>query len=172
MDLFKTNQIAEISRLLINKKIGVMPTDTIYGIHCLAKDNQLINKIYQIKQRATDVPLITVISKIEDLDQFGIKLNKYEQKITEELWPGPNTLIFNERSFRLPDNDFLASILNSTGPLISTSANLHKRPHSKTVEEAINYFGENIDFYVDGGELNNPPSSVYKISDDSLIKIR
>lgn len=170
--ILKIAQIEQIAREILNKKIAVLPTDTIYGLHCLALEQSLINRIYELKQRPEKMPLITLISDISDLDNLGISLNNFEKDQTSKYWPGPNTLIINERSFRLPNNEFLNKLLQFTGPLVSTSANLHGQPNAKNVQEAQNYFGDGVDLYVDNGELNNPPSSIYKIEKDFVTKIR
>ena len=175
--ILKPSQTTEIANLLLAGKIGILPTDTIYGIHCKAHDPELIKRIYEIKDRPSELPLITVISKAEDLDGFGIEVGDFEKQQMKNFWPGPNTLIFktsNEktRAFRLPKNDFIQSIMQTTGPLISTSANLHGMPSSANVSQAMEYFGDKIDFYVDAGELNNPPSSIYDISKGEVKKIR
>lgn len=177
MRIFNASQTNEIAQLLKSGKIGIMPTDTIYGIHCLANDPNLVDKIYQIKKRPDKIPLITIISNLDDLLPFEVELNDYSHEQISRFWPGPNTLIFdtnqNEtRSFRMPDNDFLLSILKITGPLISTSANLHGQQPAKDVNDAIKYFADSIDFYVDGGKMDNPPSNVYRINQDTIDKIR
>ncbi len=171
------SQTEEISNLLLSGKIGILPTDTIYGIHCKAHDPELIKRIYEIKDRPGDLPLITVISKIEDLESFGLEIGEFEKQQMKNFWPGPNTLIFKTpnsktRAFRLPKNDFIQSIMQTTGPLISTSANLHGMPSSTTIHQAMEYFGDKIDFYVNAGELNNPASSIYDITNGEVRKLR
>lgn len=175
--IFKPSETENIIKVLNDNQIGVMPTDTIYGIHCKALNNDLIDRIYEIKQRPEKMPFITVINSPEDLTLFDIQIGEFEKEQIEKFWPGPNTLIFKTRegetrSFRIPRNDFLISILNETGPLISTSANLHGQPSAKNIQEAQEYFGDEIDFYVDGGELNNPASSVYNLTSGEIIKLR
>jgi L-threonylcarbamoyladenylate synthase len=172
-----TKDIDKVANLLKEGKIGVLPTDTIYGIHCLATRQDLIDKVSDLKGREKTMPMITVVSSEDDLSLFGVEIGEFEKDLIKKYWPGPNTLIFDTkdgstRSFRIPDNDFLVSVLRITGPLISTSANPHEMPFSKDMTQAIDYFGDKVDFYVDGGELNNPPSSVYKISKGEVVKIR
>mgnify|MGYP001574031689 FL=1 len=175
--ILQTSQIKEISEFLASGQIGVLPTDTIYGIHCKTLDHDLIKRIYQIKNRPEGMPFITLISEINELKLFDVIIGDFEREQINKFWPGPNTLILKTlsgetRSFRIPRNDFLQSILKTTGSLISTSANLHLKPSAKNINEAIEYFGDKIDFYVDGGELNNPPSSVYDISEGKVNKLR
>jgi len=172
-----TKDIDQIASLLLEGKVGVLPTDTIYGLHCVANDPVLIKKIYDLKKLSDNTPLITLISDEKELEQFGVEIGEFEKELMKKYWPGPNTLIFDTkggdtRSFRLPKNDFLLAVLKKSGSLISTSANINKMPFSKNVNQAVVYFGDKVDFYVDGGEEDNPPSSIYKISKGELTKIR
>lgn len=170
----KTSEIAD---LLVSGKIGVLPTDTIYGIHCDALNFEAITKVYELKERPENMPFITLISNFSDLIRFKVLLNDFSLTQINKLWPGPNTLIFEteelgSKSFRLPNNKFLLEILNLTGPLISTSANTHGNRSAKSAEDAMKYFGSKVDFYVDRGVLDNPPSSIYKILSNKIEKIR
>ncbi len=175
--LLTISDTLKISNLLLDKKVGVMPTDTIYGLHCLANDLASIDRIYQIKQRPDKMPFITLVENASCLVEFGVSLNDFLEEQINIHWPGPNTLIFklndgSTRSFRQPNNIFLQEILSQTGPLISTSSNIHGQPSAISIQEAQKYFDTQVDFYVDAGILNNPPSSVYDLSQNSLIKLR
>lgn len=172
-----TKDINKTASLLLEEKIGVLPTDTIYGLHCLTTDPSLIKKIYKLKKLPNDTPLITLIADEKELEQFGVEAGEFEKDLMKKYWPGPNTLIFDikggdTRSFRMPKNNFLLAVLKQTGPLVSTSANIHQMPFSKNVTQAVEYFGDKVDFYVDGGEEDNPPSSIYRISKGDIAKIR
>jgi L-threonylcarbamoyladenylate synthase len=175
--VIKSDNVKEIYENLLKGKLVILPTDTIYGIHCLASREDLVEKVREIKQKEQNMPMITLVSKKSDLSDFGIEIGETELAAIGKYWPGPNTLIFNTkegttRSFRLPKNDFLISIIDKTGPLISTSANLHGQPHSRNIKTALEYFGDKVDVYVDGGELNNTPSSIYKLEGGEIVKIR
>ena len=70
---------SEIVNLLKEGKVGVMPTDTIYGLVGSALNPQTVEEIYLLRKRATDKPFIVLISSINDLGKFGVFLTK-EQK--------------------------------------------------------------------------------------------
>lgn len=172
-----TNDIEKICELLTSGHIGVMPTDTIYGLHCLANSTDLINKIYTIKDRPKNMPFITLISSTKGLNDFEILPTEFQKETMNKLWPGPNSLIFTDvsgqtRSFRLPNNEFLLNILSVTGPLISTSVNKHGYNNAKNIEEAYFNFKDKVDFFVDAGTLSNPPSNVYSLVDDAIKQLR
>ncbi len=65
--VFNTSDIAQIVNLLLIGKIGIMPTDTVYGIHCIAKNHALIQKVAELKGRASDIPVITLIPNTDHL---------------------------------------------------------------------------------------------------------
>lgn len=172
--VLSTNEKREIIELLNNGAIGIMPTDTIYGIHCKAFRPDLISKIIDIKKRDTNKPFITLISDIKELELLDIDTNRINN-ILNEYWPGPNTLILTNRNneslgVRLPMNDFLISIIKETGPLISTSANISGELNINSIADAFKIFSNKIDFYVDSGLLNNTPSSIYIIENNLEIK--
>ena len=168
-------EIRKIVKLFLGNKIGVVPTDTVYGIHCLAGNKELRRKIAELKGRSEGMPYIYLIPKSYDIGNFDIvgDFSIY----TNKYWPGPNTIIFPVRdgstvALRVSDNGFLQAILEETGPLVSTSANPHKKMPARDVFTAKEYFGNMVDFYVDGGRLDNPPSNIYRVMDDILVKIR
>jgi L-threonylcarbamoyladenylate synthase len=67
----------------------------------------------------------------------------------------------------------LKSLLEKTGPLLTTSANQPGKPPATTIQEAEAYFGGSVDFYVDGGDLSGrPPSTIIRVVDDEVEVIR
>lgn len=166
--------INHICKALATGGVGVLPTDTIYGLHGSVKFPETIERVYRLKDRDSDKPFIILISSILDLDFFQIKLDDKTKDILQKIWPNPVSVVLScpnpkfaylHRSkktlaFRMPKDAFLLKILKMTGPLVSTSVNLAGDKSASTVREAESYFGDQIDFYIDGGELNNGSSTV------------
>jgi L-threonylcarbamoyladenylate synthase len=74
---------------------------------------------------------------------------------------------------RIPPDKDVISLLQRTGPLLTTSANLPGEKVAETVTEAMEYFGDQVDFYVDGGDMSGrPPSTVIRIIDDAVDVLR
>jgi L-threonylcarbamoyladenylate synthase len=73
-------------------------------------------------------------------------------------------------AYRVPQNEELKSILKATGPLIAPSANPEGLPPARTLEEAREYFGEQVDLYVDGGEvpLDTMPSHIIALDEKGI----
>jgi len=166
--------------LLKKGKIGVIPTDTVYGIVGLALNPKTIEEIYRIRKRDITKPLIILISSLDDLKKFDIKLTKEQKSYLQKIWPNPVSVILpcpqekfiylhrgkKSLAFRLPDNKNLLEILKETGPLVAPSANIEKEKPAETIEQAKKYFGDKISFYIDIGKLKSKPSTIVRLYED------
>lgn len=163
--------------------IGVIPTDTLYGLVGSIFKLETIERISKIKNRSDGKNFIVLISSIEDLKIFDIKLTENNKSFLAKYWPGKISVIFTvDKKFnyldkgrglaiRLPDKKDLREILKETGPLIAPSANPGGQIPAKNIEEAKKYFGDEVDFYEDGGDLDSLPSTLVKINEDDHIEI-
>lgn len=185
MDYSKLNN-PQIINLLRSGKLGIMPTDTIYGIHASIFHENTINKIYKICKRDLNKPLIILISSINDLALFKIKLSPQTYKLLTKYWPGKISVILpvinnsftylhrgnDSLAFRVPGNLHLRKLLEQTGPLVSTSANPQGLPPAQTIDQCEKYFSDKIDFYVNAGELKGESSTLIKIINEKPQIIR
>jgi len=173
--------IKEIGNDIKKGLIGVIPTDTIYGIVCSAMNKKSVEKLYKIRKRDLKKPMIILLSSIKDLNLFDIKIDK---KITDKYWPGKVSIIVpikkftylhrgkESLAFRLPDNKDLIKLLKLSGPIVAPSANVEGGEPAQTIEEAYNYFQDKIDFYVDCGKLKSKPSKIISLMDNKIEVIR
>lgn len=160
--------------------IGVLPTDTVYGLVARAADPAAIQKMYDIKKRA-DQPGTLIASSINDLMKLG--LDSSQLSLAAKFWPGQISVVINadnvaaylkqtrdSLAVRIPDDPSLSRLLAQTGPLMTTSANVPGQPTSSTITEAKEYFGDKVDFYVDGGTIaNNQPSTIIGLDEHANI---
>jgi O-6-methylguanine DNA methyltransferase len=79
--------------LLKEGAIGVIPTDTIYGICTSAFNRKSVEKVYKLRKRNPNKPCIILISSLEDLKKFNIRLTLWQKKILEKLWPGKISVV-------------------------------------------------------------------------------
>ena len=158
------------------KKDGVVifPTDTIYGIGCSAFRSKPIERIFNIKGRDFSKALPILISNFEQINMVASGLNQRSEKLFKAFWPGPLTIILPKHSslppnlspndtvgVRMPNHSWLFELINQTGPLAVTSANLSGKPEARNAEEAIQTLDGNIDLIIDGGQsCSNLPSTV------------
>lgn len=151
--------------------IGIMATDTIYGLVASALDKKAVKRVYRVRGRNPDKPCIILISSIKDLAKFNIKPNKETLKVLSKYWPGKVSIVIEGMAFRLPKKVSLIKFLKQTGPLIAPSANPEGLPPAKTISEARAYFGDAVDFY-SAGRTNKKPSRLIKIENGKEIVLR
>jgi len=173
--------IKEIGEDIKKGRIGVIPTDTIYGIVCSAMKKKSVEKLYKIRKRDSKKPMIILISSLKDLNLFGVKIDK---KITDKYWPGKVSIIVpikklgylhrgkNSLAFRLPNNKALIKLIKISGPIVAPSANTEGDKPAETIEEAKEYFKDKIDFYVDCGKLKSKPSKIISLLNNNIEIIR
>jgi L-threonylcarbamoyladenylate synthase len=171
----------EVIAMLRRGAVGVIRTDTIYGIVGRADDEQAVERIYDLKNRDGDKSPIVLVSSVDDLFD---EPTAQERALLDGVWPGKVSVIIPARhappwlergngsvAYRLPADETLRSLVAQTGPLIAPSANLQGEKPAESVEEAIRYFGENVDFYVDGGTVEDPtPSQLLRLREDGEVE--
>ncbi len=173
-------------KILRSGGIGVMPTDTIYGLVGQALKPETVKRIYKVRKRPPDKPLIVLISSISELKKFGVKLTTNDEKFLDRYWPGELSVILpcldakyiylhrgtKTLAFRLPKKKSVLEILKMTGPLVAPSANPEGLHPAKDLSEAERYFGGKADFYYGRGELSAPASTLIKLSDGQAEVLR
>lgn len=176
----------KIAKLLLEGCVGVIPTDTLYGLVGSTLDEKAVSKIYKLKKRDPRKPLIILIGSLGDLSLFGVRLDPGTMNILKKIWPGRISVILPCRSskfaylrreiktlaFRLPKQNWLVKLLKKTGPLVAPSANPEGSLPANTIREARKYFKDGADFYVDVGRVASPPSTLVGISNGRITVLR
>ncbi|HEY1835709.1 MAG TPA: L-threonylcarbamoyladenylate synthase [Candidatus Saccharimonadales bacterium] len=166
-----------------NGAVGVLPTDTIYGLAAVAGNTLAVSRLYALKSREHK-PGTVIAASIDQLVDLGIK-RRY-LKAVEQFWPGAVSVIIptgDELDYlrqgvpglaiRIPADETLRRLLEQTGPLLTSSANQPGEPPANNIAEAQKYFGGQVDFYVDGDDLSGrPPSTIIRIVDDAIEVLR
>lgn len=179
---YDTSYVAEIAEALLAGAVAVVPTDTVYGAVARAADRDAIERLYHLKSRVRK-PGTLIAASIDQLVELGVPRRYFTG--AQQYWPGPVSVVLptvpalsyldqgvGTLAMRLPDDEQLRQLLERTGPLMTSSANLPGQPESKTIAEAEEYFGEKIDLYVDGGKRDRPASTVIRIVDDAVEILR
>jgi len=164
--------------------VGVIPTDTVYGLVARAADQAAVVRLYRLKAR-DNKPGTLIAADLEQLETLGLK-HRY-LKAVEQFWPGAVSVVIPAAdprlaylhqgkmslAVRLPADPQLLKLLKQAGPLLTSSANPPGQPTAVTMEQAKDYFGDQVDFYVDGSDLSDrQPSTVIRIIDDAIEVLR
>ncbi len=176
------NNWLKVIKILKNDGVVVLPTDTLYGLIASAFSKKAIDKIYKIKERDKSKPLIVLISKIEDLKKFGIKgdfSKVFLPKVSVLL--SSRSLKFKyihrgtgEIAFRLisQKNKNLFNLVEKVGPVVAPSANIESLKPAETIKEARGYFGDNVDYYINGGLRKSKPSTLIRVKNGNVEILR
>ncbi len=163
--------------------IGVLPTDTVYGLVCSVSHPEAVARLYTLKAREKK-PGTIVAGTLQQLIDLGLRVRYL--KAVEAYWPNPlsvvipcdDTLTYLHQgqfslAVRLPADPAFRAFLSQTGPLMTSSANLPGQPPATTRAEAQTYFGDKVDFYVEGGTItDHVPSTVIRVVDDAIEVLR
>lgn len=146
--------IEQIKEILDNDGVIAYVTDTVWGLGCLPSSEKGVKKIYEIKHRESQKPLILMSSEAYYLLEYVKQpLTKTASKLIKEYFPGALTLVMEKSDktpyfvtsgmetvgIRVPNNPIFKEICeNITGNVLATtSANLSHQPSAKTYEQAL-----------------------------------
>jgi len=157
----------------------VLPTDTVYGIGADAFDPAAVRKLLRAKGRGRDMPPPVLVSSATTLDALAVDVPDWARALVDEFWPGPLTLVCTQQSslqwdlgdtrgtvaVRMPDHAVAIEILERTGPLAVSSANLTGRPAATDADQAEEMLGRSVMVVVDDGPTpGETPSTIVDIT--------
>ena len=154
----------------------VVPTDTVYGLVATPYRDDPVWRIYRLKQRPETIPIALLAADIEMLFECVPELLGRSGLVARALLPGPYTLIFpnparrfrwltgltpDQIGVRIPELTGDAhQIVARAGALAATSANRHRGPDPRRLEDVPEEIRSNVGAVVDAGELPGVPSTV------------
>jgi L-threonylcarbamoyladenylate synthase len=158
---------------LKNGALIAFPTETVYGLGADASNDKAVARIYEVKGRPQDHPLILHISSIDDINYWAIDVSDYAMALANKYWPGPMTLIFKRSDaakdfvtggqdtvgLRVPDHALALELLHESKKIgvhaiAAPSANRfgHVSPTTAAaVQEEIGAYLSAQDLILDGG---------------------
>lgn len=159
--------IEEASSLINSGEVIVFPTETVYGLGANAFDSNAVSKIFKIKNRPKDNPLIVHVSSIEMLKFLVEEISEDTNKLIEKFWPGPLTFILKKNvivpdittagldsiAIRMPSNRIAIDIIKtSMVPIAAPSANLSGKPSATNAQDAFSDLNGKVPLIIDGGQ--------------------
>lgn len=159
-------QIDEAALILKNGGIVAFPTETVYGLGADATNLKAVRKVYEVKQRPLNHPVIVHLSDFSQISNWAENVSTHAKTLMTHFWPGPLTLILkrtknvpdeitggqNTVALRMPAHPIALALLNKTEcPLVAPSANRFGQlspTHSDHVKQEL---GSRVDFVIEGG---------------------
>jgi len=180
--------IDRAASLVQQGEIVAHPTETFYGLGVLVENARALEKLFTVKSREPDKPVLFLIGSADALPQWVATITPLQQRLMEEFWPGPLTLLFKGKkglspfitspeghvAIRIssdPETRLLCQKLGSA--MTSTSANPSGLPPASSGEEVESYFGSKISGIVSGKKLGaSRGSTILDVTGDEPRLIR
>ena len=165
--------VSAATRAVQRGELIVIPTDTVYGIAADAFDSEAVADLLDAKGRGRDMPPPVLVSAATTVDALATGLPDYARALIEAFWPGPLTLVCRQQpslqwdlgdtrgtvAVRMPDHEVALAVLERTGPLAVSSANLTGRPAALDADAAEEMLGDDVAVIVDAGPVTGGEAS-------------
>lgn len=155
------------------EKLVVLPTDTVYGVGADAFSPAAVKRLLQAKGRGREMPPPVLVSAASTLDALAVDVPVWARALVEEYWPGALTLVLHQQpslrwdlgetrgtvAVRMPSDEIALTLLNRSGPLAVTSANLTGLPAATDADAAVAMLGDAVEVVLDGGPTTSDLAS-------------
>jgi L-threonylcarbamoyladenylate synthase len=183
-------QIVAAAAIIRNGGVIALPTETVYGLAADASNQVAVNRIFEIKGRPADHPLIVHIADESQLTHWAREVPKSAKQLARQFWPGPLTLILPRSpqvsdsvtggqdtvGLRVPDHPVALALLRALGPggaLAAPSANRYGRISPTTAAHVRDELGDSVDIILDGGPCQvGLESTIVSCLGDSVTLLR
>ncbi len=180
-------QLRQAVRILRDGGIIAYPTEAVWGLGCDPYNPEAVRRLLEIKRRPEHKGLILAASSESQVSPLLEGLTEEQRARLAETWPGPNTWLLPDPEQRVPAwikgqhtgvavrvsaHPIVRALCDAFGgPLVSTSANTSSAPPAKSKLKVRTYFGDDIDFIVDGalGGLERP-TTIRSLSDMTVVR--
>ncbi|MBW1791530.1 MAG: threonylcarbamoyl-AMP synthase [Deltaproteobacteria bacterium] len=185
--IIDTLEIKKAVQIIRQGGVVAFPTETYYGLGVDPFNPQALTKLFAIKKRSSAKPVLTLITSQEQLSLLTLEIPSLFLPLFS-LWPAPLTLVFKALpslpsrltggtgtvAVRISPHPLAMALVRAyRQPLTATSANISGKPPAVTADEVRMYFGDTVDFVIDGGRTQGgKPSTVVGIDNDALTVIR
>jgi len=161
------------SKILKEGGVIVFPTETVYGVGALLDFEDAIKRVYEIKGRTFDKPLLIHLSNMANVFDLARYVSDKVSDLMKTFWPGSLSIILEAScavpkvaisygytvGLRMPSNDFFRKLSHEVGPIAATSANLSNHPSPLNVQDAYDQLKDSVDLYIDDGKVEKGVAS-------------
>lgn len=182
------NALERAADLLKRGELVAFPTETVYGLGAPVFDEEAIKKIFFVKGRPADNPLIAHVANWEQIALLAEEIPPLFYPLAERFFPGPLTVVLKKQArvpaivsggldtvaLRMPSHPIARELISLCQvPLVAPSANLSGRPSATRAEHVLHDFNGKIAAVVDGGPTDfGIESTVVSLLNDSVVLLR
>lgn len=165
----------------------VLPTDTVYGIGADAFNNDAVASLLATKRRGPDMPVPVLVGSWTTIQGLVREFSDTAKTLVEAFWPGGLSIVVPEAPslpwnlgdtrgtvlLRMPNQPLALELLQRTGPMAVSSANISGNPPALNAANAKQQFGDAVGIYLDGGDAKvGEPSTIVDISGPQPVILR
>lgn len=185
---YNEEKIKEAAQDILNGKLVIFPTETVYGIGANALNDNACKNIFKAKGRAGDNPLIVHVNNVDMIKQLVEEPNEVEKILISTFCPGPFTLILKAKNIipksvtagldtvgiRMPSNKIANKLIEYAGvPIAAPSANVSGRPSGTKIEDILKEFDGKVSTIIDDGMVDiGLESTVVRVIDNKVRILR
>ncbi len=173
--------LAVAATAVLKGDLVVLPTDTVYGIGADAFRPAAVTSLLAAKGRGRQMPPPVLVGSVRAATALVEELGPYGQELIDEFWPGGLTVVCRANrslkwdlgetrgtvAVRMPANEIALALLQQTGPMAVSSANLSGSPPATTAAAAMDQLGDSVSVYLDGGPCEaDVPSTIVDLTGD------
>lgn len=162
------NDVEKAAQIIKKGELVAFPTETVYGLGANGLNKDASKKIYSVKGRPSNNPLIFHISDQKQIKDLVDDIPQSAKILMDAFWPGPLTLVFNKNknlsseltsnletiAIRMPENIIARELISASAtPIVAPSANLSGKPSPTTAQHVFDDLQGKIELIIDGGEV-------------------
>lgn len=167
--------LVELPGLLRRGGICLLPTDTVYGICCCTLKEEVERRVAKLKGKDSPNTIPILINSLSMLSCFVEDISPIYRKLMDMYWPSPLTIIIatrnGERGFRMPFDSFLLRLIELTGPLSISSANIHGENPLVSLGSLKKVFPTADAYLCSNRAVSEAPSTVVKLNETGNIEV-
>ena len=168
-------------------RLVVLPTDTVYGVGADAFDPDAVSRLLAAKGRGREMPPPVLVGTKGTLEALATRVPAYVAPLVAEFWPGALTIVCHQQpslqwdlgetrgtvAVRVPDHEIARRLLERTGPLAVSSANLTGSPAATDAAQAVEMLGEDVSVVIDAGTSpGGQASTIVDVTDETPRVLR
>lgn len=158
--------VDKAAEAILSGAVVAFPTESFYGLGVNAMDERAVERLFHVKKRPDDNPILILIPSVETLERYVVSIPETACRLMDAFWPGGLTMLFEagprisplltagtgKIGIRLSSHPLALALVRATGvPVTGTSANETGEPACVLAEEVFRSLGDRVDLILDGG---------------------
>lgn len=168
-----------------NDGVVAFPTETVYGLGVRFNSEKALDKLMEAKERDYSKAITLMVADTNEIEKYAY-VSANARKLINAFMPGMMTMVFKKKEeinpvmtngketigIRIPDSEYVLSLLSKAGPMLVTSANLSNHPNTTSTKEVLDQLDGRIDLVVEGKTNDNIASTVVDVTSDEVKILR